>query len=439
MVPLYLRFIPLDMYGAWLASGNLLALITIMDPGFTLILQQQIAIFYGKKDISNVRAIIGSGLVGSLILLFITIIIGFIIAYYLPVWLSLPSTINTPMLVKAFRLAVIGTALTLFSSSISSINMGLLGGFVIGVINNGLHLISITLTLFLLFKGYGLMALPISLVFNGIFYTLFHFLYLSWRIYSEKIRISFSVKNMLSLSKLLSFTFLSTVGSTIANNIDLIFVSRFIGPEAVASLALTRRPIDLIREIVNIPVVSLQASLSHLVGSGDIAKARKLLLRLIFILIWLCLLITGGIISFNDDFIHLWIGSSLFAGKTLNLLLSFSALIAMITQSSAYLSFSMGNIKGNSKASLTQSLLYIFLVFIGTKYFGLYGLGILAFVLIIIQTFVFSYLQPKSWIIFVLYIIIYCTTYSSLLYLFSNEFRDKVQYLVKRSNLLSYL
>ena len=469
LVPLYLRFIPLDIYGAWLASGNLLALIAIMDPGFTVVLQQQIALSYGKKNISHVSALIGSGLIGSFILLLITIIIGLIVAYYLPVWLSLPSAINTPLLVKAFKLAVIGSALTLFSFAISAINLGLLGSIVIGAINNGLHLISIALTIFLLFKGYGLMALPICLVFNGIFYTFFHLLYLFWRIYFEKIGVSFSVKNMLSLSKLLSFTFLSRAGGAIANNIDLICVSRFIGPEVVASLALTRKPIDLSKEIINLPVVSLQAALSHLAGSGEIDKARKILLRLIFSLIWASFLILGGVISFNADFINLWVGNSLFVGKPINLLLSFGAFLAMITQSAAYLSLSLGNIKGNSIANLAQALLYIFLVFFGTKYFGLYGLvlspiismlvittwyhplsvarlvnfsqndikdilyqSLSGFLISILQIFVFSNVQPKSWISFSICIVIYCIIYGAFLYSISSKFRDEIQSHLKK-------
>ena len=143
MVPLYLRFIPLDIYGVWLASGNLLAWIGIMDPGFTTVLQQQISRYYGKKEISTVRALIGSGLIGSLLLFFITIICGLIITYYLPVWLALSPTINIPLIVKAFRLAVIGTSLMLFSFSISSMNQGLLGSLGIGIINNGINLLSI--------------------------------------------------------------------------------------------------------------------------------------------------------------------------------------------------------------------------------------------------------------------------------------------------------
>ena len=468
MVPLYLRFIPLDIYGVWLASGNLLAWIGIMDPGFTTVLQQQISRYYGKKEISTVRALIGSGLIGSLLLFFITIICGLIITYYLPVWLALSSTINIPLIVKAFRLAVIGTSLMLFSFSISSMNQGLLGSLGIGIINNGINLLSIILTIFLLFHGYGLMALPFSLVFSGIFYTLSHLLYLFWRVYSEKIGISFSIKSILDLSKLLSYTFLSKAGGAIANNVDLIFISRFIGPEAVAPLALTRKSIDISKEIVNQPIVSFQAAISHLAGSGEIDKLRKILSRLIIILIWVLFLITGGLIALNADFVHLWVGSSLFAGTTINLLLCFSAFLVMVTQSAGYLSLSLGNIKGSSIASAAQSLLYVFFVFFGIKYFGLYGVvlapiismlsittwyyprsvarllkfssndiknilfqGLLAFILIIPLAFTFSHIQPNSWLSFSICVVIYCMIYGGMLYIISNTFRDEIQHFVK--------
>ena len=38
LVPLYLKFIPLDIYGAWLATGNIVAWLSIMDPGLSAVL-----------------------------------------------------------------------------------------------------------------------------------------------------------------------------------------------------------------------------------------------------------------------------------------------------------------------------------------------------------------------------------------------------------------
>ena len=266
LVPLYLRFIPIEIYGAWLASGNLLAWISVTDPGLTTVLQQQVANSYGKNDLLKTKTLIGGGLILSVLILIIAIFFGLICAYFLPTWISLPPNIDILLIVKAFTLAVFGTSLMLFSFSIRAINQGMQGSLSIGLINNGVTLTSIIITIILLFTGFGLMALPVSLIFSGVFYSIGHVLYLLWRVINEKIGISFSFKEIVRLTKLLSYTFLGRTTGTISNNVDLIIVSRFLGPETVAVLALTRKPIDLSREIINQPVVSFMPAISHLSG-----------------------------------------------------------------------------------------------------------------------------------------------------------------------------
>ena len=61
MVPLYLRFIPFEVYGAWLASGNMLAWLSTIDPGLTLVLQQRIAAAYGNQDFKAIGMILVAG------------------------------------------------------------------------------------------------------------------------------------------------------------------------------------------------------------------------------------------------------------------------------------------------------------------------------------------------------------------------------------------
>ena len=476
MVPLYLKFIPIDVYGAWLASGNLLAWISAMDPGLTAILQQKIASAYGKEDLSNVSNLIGGGLFISLIILIVTIFIGFIIAYYLPIWLTLPSSIDISLILRAFKLAVVGSSMMLFSFSIYAIIQGLQGSFSIGLITNGINIVAIIISIILLSSGYGLMALPISLVFSGIASSLGLALYLLKRVIREKIGFSFSFESLTILTKLMSYTFLGRAAGIISNNIDLIFVSRFLGPEIVTVFSLTRKPIQLSREIINQPVVAFLPAISHLSGSGEIDKTRDILIRFIYIFVWVSFLVTGGIIALNRDFIYLWVGSSLFAGGTINLILCLGAFLAILSQSSGYLSFSLGNIKKNSLASLIQSLLYIPLMIYGTKYFGLYGavfapiisllvittwyyplsvsrlvkfssndikniimefgFGLISTVSVVI---VFSFLSAGTWFYFIILGAFFCLLYGCLMYVLSLKFRYEIKKIFKKlKNMLPF-
>ena len=83
LIPLYLSFIPIKIYGAWLASGNILAWISAIDPGLTIVLQQQTSTFYGAGKLKKVGKLICSGFILSCLILIITLSLGLISSYCL--------------------------------------------------------------------------------------------------------------------------------------------------------------------------------------------------------------------------------------------------------------------------------------------------------------------------------------------------------------------
>lgn len=462
LVPLYLSYIPVKIYGAWLASGNILAWISAIDPGLTIVLQQQTSTFYGAGKLKKVGKLIGSGFIISCLILIITLSLGLISSYFIINLLNLSLDVDNSLILKAFKYAFFGTSLMLFSYSFQAINYGLQGSFSIGLINNMTVLLSIFFTILLLYSGYGLMSIAYSLVFNGLMLSSGNIFYTLYRVKNERINISFSSKNFIYLSKLLSYTFFSRASGVISNNIDLIFVSRFLGPEIVTSYALSKKPIALSQEFINQPVVAFQPIISHMYGSSKINKLRKLLSRLIIILIWISVFIIGGMISFNSEFVSLWVGESLFVGSNLNLIICLGAIIMIFTQSAGYFSVSLGDIKRNSVFSALQALLYIPLIYFGLKYFGLYGLvfaHIISMIItttwyhpisvqrliklssydlknIFIQTLfsliigiplmtLFSFVDIDSWFEFLIYVILFSIIYFSFLFMISKMFRSE--------------
>ena len=373
MVPIYLQFIPVNIYSFWLATGNILAWMSATDPGLTVVLQQQIADSYGKKDLTKVRNVIGGGLLFSAIVFVVAIIFGLIAAEYLPDVLNIVSKPDNELILAAFTLAVLGTALMIFSFGLAAINAGLQGSIAVGVINNSVAIGSILVTYYLLHSGFGLMALPLSLVFSGVCYSLFQGIYLFVRVYKERIGVTFSFLGMKDLGKLLSYTFLSRTLTTVANNIDLVVVAKILGPGSVAILALTRKSCDLTKELINQPTAAFQPAVSHALGAGDIKQLSEVLSRLVHILTWLLFLVVGGIISFNEAFVHLWVGAEFFAGSTVNLAISIALAVTVICSCLGQLCLSLGDVKGTSLVAGLQALLFIPLVIIGTEYFGILG------------------------------------------------------------------
>ena len=117
-------------------------------------------------------------------------------------------------------------------------------------------------------------------------------------------------------------------------------------------------------------------AISHLVGAGEMAQTRAVLLRLLRMILWLMGLIAGGFFVFNSDFVSLWVGPELFAGGVVNLFIVLTLVVTVVTNVLSNLCFSLGNIKGNSIASLGQGLLAVPLMILGAQYWGMLGVAV---------------------------------------------------------------
>lgn len=376
LVPLYLHFIPLELYGAWLATGNVLMWLIAVDPGLSAILQQRVGTAYGQKDFPSIQGAVSAGLLLSACAVLLLVFLGSIVASHIPSWLNLSSGVDHKVLVQAFWIAVLGSSLQLFSYSITAINQGLQSSLGIGIIYVIVHVLDIALILILIFSDFGLMAIAYSALFRGVSMTLGNACYLGWRLVKENISFSFSPKKIPELVNLMSFTFFAQASGTIANNMDAFVIARFLGAEVVPVLVLTRKAIEICRTIVSRPTMAMLPALSHLVGEGDIDRAKLVLIRLVNLMIWVLLLVTSGLIVFNESFVRFWVGSHLFVGAAINVLLCVGLLLGIVILSLSNLCVALGNIKGTSLATLAQSAIFVLLIIPGVRCFGLVGVAL---------------------------------------------------------------
>src|SRR4051794_23178269 len=65
LVPLYLRHFDLSTYGAWLATGNVLGMLGLVDGGFGIVLSQRLASLWGAGDRERFASVAGAGLLWS--------------------------------------------------------------------------------------------------------------------------------------------------------------------------------------------------------------------------------------------------------------------------------------------------------------------------------------------------------------------------------------
>jgi O-antigen/teichoic acid export membrane protein len=376
LVPLYLRFIPLDLYGAWLATGNIIAWFTVIDPGLSSVLQQRTGVAYGKGDIEEVSALLSSGVLLSLVVSVFILVTGLVSSRFLIGWLNLATNLDHNLLEQAFILAVVGSTFLIFSYSLSAFNQGLQSSLGIGLVYISTILISLVLTVLFLKQGMGLLALPMGLVVRGVGFTIGNLGYLIWRTVSEKLRFRFTVSGLKSLVKLSSYMFLGRGAGVLANNLDAFMLTRYLGPDLAPVFVLTRKAPDLSLMVLDRPTTAFMPAVSSLVGEGEIERAKIILLRLLRIILWLLGMVAGGFLIFNGVFVSMWVGSDLYAGGLVNSIIVLVLIISVLTNALSNLCFSLGNIKGNSIAALAQGLLAIPFIIFGVQWFGIVGVAV---------------------------------------------------------------
>lgn len=374
LVPFYLKFIPLGDYGAWLATGNILVWITAVDPGLSTVLQQRVGFAYGRKDNAEIGRIVVSGVSLALAFSLLPLLFGWAFADNIPGWLKLSAGVDGATLTRAFTLAILGTSLAILSYSVTAVNQGLLSSVGIGLIYVVVHAFDIILTIILLHRGWGLMAMAFSFVVRGAGLLIGNSVYLSLRLARGKIPLSFSSSGLADISKVLSFTFFARSGALIAGNMESFLVARFIGASYVPALALTKKSLDISRTFIERPPLAFMPAISHLFGAGELDKVRANLLRLCTILLWTAGLIVGGIFVFNKRFVGLWVGEKYFAGFWINLVLCLNFLLVAMNSALSNLALSLGDIKVNSFVAFLQSVVYIALAVLLARAYGMIGI-----------------------------------------------------------------
>ena len=375
IIPLYLTFINNELYGAWLASGSILVWIQMFDPGTGDILKQRVAYEYSRNDKTQMGLYIGTGIVIILIIAVLVLITGYICSSYLKEILKLNLNIaQLEHLKNAFQIALLGITITILSFSVLAINKGVLQTPVSNKIVLFANIAGLGLNILLLFQGFRLLAIAWGMFTNGAIKLIGNGILTYKFTRYNNIRIRFNKKFFKKFSVLFSYTFFSKMGSVLVEKADLIIISRYIGQEAVTAFELTRRPLRISQGFINKTSVSLMPALSNIWGENNMYKLKYIFKKYSLYMIWALVFMGILFILYNEFFLQLWLGDKeIYLGNTLNTLIVLAFILKAVFYNMGNITFSLGNIKGNSTIIIFKSIVYVIALTSLAKFFGLLG------------------------------------------------------------------
>jgi len=393
LFPFNLKFISIGLYGAWLASGNILSWLTLFDPGLGEIIHQRIGAALGAGDSSRLRDLVSLNVTVSLAIGGCFIIGGLAISRFIPSWLSITQPSDAKQMVQAFSIAVVGTGFLLFGYGISGGNIAQLRTLSQGVVTTLANIAVLTVQILLLSMGYGLLAIAYGILARALVLVVGNVMILWRTLRLEGISISLGFYGARGMLSDLTFTSVARISNVIANNLDSIVIAKVLGNELVPVLRAMRSPIDISRWFLERPAYAMSPALSSLVGEGQMDRVRDQVFRLTKFVIWGVVGFAFGFLLFNQYLIRLWVGAQFYVGHTVNALLCIWFIVAVVTLNLKYVCLALGDIRAKNVMEFSQALPVLPLTILGGVLFGLPGVVMAA---IVSNVWIAGWYMPRS-------------------------------------------
>ena len=309
LIPLYLHYIGVHIYGLWLASGGILGMLGLMNFGIGSMLIQRIASFYGKKDLPQVGIYFINGMIVYIGICLLFGLVGWIISLWLPDILTAIGN-DSDLLQQCFQLAVVAMVLAVFNECLRSFSQALLRPIIpmIGMVVG--RIVGIGVTIWMLFDGFGLWAIPVGLLVSEsliLLLNVFNTLGLFRRL---NVRVEFKKSVIKEYCKTAPVLLMATAGDTLSQEAEPLLITVFLSPEVTTAYMITRRAADIVFKMLSVITGSTMGTFSHLVGSDNRDNVRNIASKLLFISFSLGVTGFAAYVGLNQAFVSLWVGES---------------------------------------------------------------------------------------------------------------------------------
>jgi O-antigen/teichoic acid export membrane protein len=386
LLPLYVSFIDDQLLGLWLATGNVLAWLTMADPGIGDVLQQKIAELKGAGKQHLIGNLIGSGFLSAFIIFLLAIITGVI--FYLVIDKIIAQDLQPyPDLLSAFLISILSTAVTLVSFALAGINQGLHNASQVAISYISSNFLFLIVNIVLLWAGYGVMSIAGANLARAAYLVIFNLIVIRSSAIVQNLNITFDRKHFRSFIRIFSFTSVARVISSFASNIDLVILARFVPAGIITLFEINRRPVKMLQSLTGRYSVALMPAISHAKGSGEVESIRGEVSRRFVLYAHITLIFSFLIVLMFSDLLQLWVGPGYYAGDVVVLLLAAIFFFSTIGYFFSNMCYAVGDIRMNSLFKSLGGLAIIAGAFFGARFGGMEGM----LMAILLATIVFDF------------------------------------------------
>lgn len=321
-VPMYLNHFSLSVYGAWLASGNILNLLSILEGGLGVVISQRLALTFASENKEDFSKIASAGIAILLSLGLLILACSFFLSYFIDDILDLAS--GAAEIQMAFILAGVGVAFSMLNASLTFISRSWHKNEIpeaITLFSVILGLVSIVVSI--KYFSLGIISLGIGALVRSSSSCLgmIWFVTVSWRA-RQLPAPCLDRRAILSVSASSAPIFTANIFGVVLNNSRELMLGTILNPATVAIVSISSRFFGIVTMILNPISFSLFNALSSF--SNNKEKFVTWVLKLERTYNMLSSILFGVALVINGYFISAWLGKDKYGGIVLSAFLGTS-------------------------------------------------------------------------------------------------------------------
>lgn len=276
MVPLYLHYIDLGEYGAWLATGGALVQLLVADFGLSGVVTQRVAAQAGGQDSLAMRSLAAAGLLNALLLALLLGAASSLMALWLPATQGLEAAQRARVL-DCYLIAVAANSIGIVAMSSLAALRGAQRPAAAGGVMLVADAISVIVTVSGLFAGLGLYSIALGLLTRSACNAIggLGIWAWSWRGAERFARPPW--RDSIAMWRDSARFFATSIAMRLQNQANVLFVGVMLGPHAAAIYGLTVRAHETVHLVMGQFNTALGPVYAHLAGAGRLDRLLEVL------------------------------------------------------------------------------------------------------------------------------------------------------------------
>ncbi|MSR22659.1 MAG: hypothetical protein EXR92_03810 [Gemmatimonadetes bacterium] len=314
LVPLYLRHFDMATYGAWLASGSVIAAIGLFESGLSTVLTRRLAAAHAAADSAQFAHLATSGILLAVFFGGFAALLGCALAPFAPAWVHAPLA-QRAALTHAMQLCSFAAGGSILYLSIGAIPQAWQQTIIANLIGTLAFLMNVVVIVLGLHLGWGVVALGAGRLALALTQIGGYAWYL-WIQWGQK-SLAWprpSVRLVREVWSEASNLLLSQIANTISGNLESFVAAALIAPEAAAVISLTGRVVSTVRMFLERIGSAVFAGMVILGEGLDRSSYHRVLVEFFTISASLAGLGLGCALAFSSSIIPLWVGPTAFGG-----------------------------------------------------------------------------------------------------------------------------